>query len=104
MAALRSAAAFRRASLLPFRDRVFAPQKRAADFAEKQYFHMKILAIIRNTQHVANADFARRFGRLAVGLNPAKSQAREARERVLKNRAAQSHLSMRTEVIGLIVL
>jgi hypothetical protein len=33
---------------------------------------MEIAAIIRYSQHVSNADFARRFGGLSVGLDPAK--------------------------------
>ena len=45
---------------------------RATDLAEQQDFHMKFAAIVGDPQHVTDADFACRLGRLAVGLNPAQ--------------------------------
>jgi hypothetical protein len=44
----------------------------SAHVAEKQDFYLKVAAVVRHSQHVANPDLSRSFGRLPVGLNPAK--------------------------------
>ena len=44
----------------------------AAHFAEKQDFYLKVAALVCYSQHVSNADFARRLGGLPVELNSAE--------------------------------
>jgi hypothetical protein len=44
----------------------------AAHFAEEENFDFEVTALVGDTQHVADADFARGFGSLAVGFDPAE--------------------------------
>jgi hypothetical protein len=44
----------------------------AAHLAQKQDFHLKIPALICHSQHVSNANFARRFGGLSIGPDSAQ--------------------------------
>jgi hypothetical protein len=74
-------------------------RRRAADFAETQDFHLEVASLVLHLQQVAEPDITRGLGLLAVRLNLPRSQALAARERVLKNRAAQSHLSILTWVM-----
>jgi hypothetical protein len=47
-------------------------RRRTARVAELQDFHLEDSAVVGDSQHVPDADFARRLGGLAVGLNPAE--------------------------------
>ena len=56
---------------------------------------MKLDRAVIDVQPIADADLAGGLGGNAVGVDRPISQALEASSRVLKKRAAQSHLSMR---------
>jgi hypothetical protein len=43
-----------------------------ACIAEEEHFDFEVAAVVGHPQHVADTDFAGRFGGLAVGLNPAE--------------------------------
>src|ERR1019366_2010507 len=45
-------------------------RSRAANVAEQQDFHLKVAAVVGNSQAVSNPDLARSLGGLPVGLNP----------------------------------
>ena len=73
----------------------------AAQLTEKHNFNLKVTAVVGHFQQVTNAYLRAAWAGWPLERILPSSQALEANARVLKNRAAQSHLSKRTEVTDL---
>ena len=71
----------------------------AAHLAQGEHFDFEFAAFVLDFEHVADADVAGGLGEWPLDSMRPISQDFCARTRVLKKRAAQSHLSMRTLVI-----
>jgi len=69
---------------------------RAADVAHAQHIDLKAAGIVFDLQAVAGRTSRAGLARKPFDSIRPRSQAREAMARVLKKRAAQSHLSIRT--------
>jgi hypothetical protein len=65
-------------------------RRRAAGFAEKENFYLKLAAFIGDSQHVSDADFARGLRRLGVALDSSETAgSRGEGSRLEKSRRPQ---------------
>src|SRR5437879_5864564 len=63
---------------------------RAAHLTEKQNLHLKIAAVVFDSQEVANVDLARGLGRLSLGHDPAElTCVRRERTRLEESRGPE---------------
>jgi hypothetical protein len=67
--------------------------------AESHYLDLEVAAFGPDGEPISDADLARCADRLVVRLNPAQFNGTGGEVRVLKKRAAQSHLSRRAPFI-----
>ena len=79
--------------------------RRTSYFAEQENFDVEVAAFIRDAQSVADANFACGLGKLPVRIRFCQARRPSfAKGRVLKNREAQSQMSIRTPVMRFIFL
>ena len=69
----------------------------SACFTQTEDFHLEHTAVCLHFENVGHANFARRLDWLAVGLNSPQFASSCGERASLKNRAAQSHLSIRIQ-------